>query len=175
MFIATSLSPKCYRAKRFQTGTTRLSYRGVVPTEVAIEQVTAVDGELLAAYERLLPQLSRTADADEEILQHVIASPATTLLVARRGSQIVGMCTLATFYIPTGVRSWIEDVVVDKTARGLGIGTALVEAAVHLAGEARARSVDLTSRPERAEANLLYQRLGFNRRQTNVYRLELDG
>jgi ribosomal protein S18 acetylase RimI-like enzyme len=175
MFIAPSFSSKCYRATRFQTGTKRLSYRGAVATEVAIEQVTAVSDELLKAYGRLLPQLSRTADADEETLQRVIASPATTLLVARRGSQIVGMCTLATFSIPSGVRSWIEDVVVDETARGLGIGTALVEAAVHLAADARARTVDLTSRPSRDEANLLYQRLGFSRRETNVYRLQLDG
>ena len=92
-----------------------------------------------------------------------------------KADQIVGMCTLATFHIPTGVRSWIEDVVVDESARGQGIGTALVEAAVHLAGEARSRSVDLTSRPERAEANLLYQRLGFNRRETNAHRIQLDG
>jgi ribosomal protein S18 acetylase RimI-like enzyme len=146
-----------------------------VATEAAIEQVTAVNDELLKAFERLLPQLSSTAKADEETLQRVIASAATTLLVARHDGQIVGMCTLATFYIPTGVRSWVEDVVVDENARGLGIGTALVKAAVHLASDARARSVDLTSRPDRSEANLLYQRLGFNRRETNVYRLLLDG
>ena len=88
------------------------------------------------------------------------------------------MCTLATFYIPSGVRSWIEDVVVDENARGLGIGSALVRAAVDLAKVAKARSVDLTSRPERAEANLLYQRLGFNRRnerlQTSTRQLKLS-
>jgi ribosomal protein S18 acetylase RimI-like enzyme len=146
-----------------------------VASEAAIEQASAVSEELLRAYEHLLPQLSSTADADGEILQRVIDSPATTLLLARPDGQIVGMCTLATFYIPTGVRSWVEDVVVDENARGLGIGTALVKAAVHLASDARARSVDLTSRPDRSEANLLYQRLGFNRRETNVYRLLLDG
>jgi ribosomal protein S18 acetylase RimI-like enzyme len=146
-----------------------------VASEAAIEQASAVSDELLRAYERLLPQLSDTADADEETLQRVIDSPATTLLLARQDGQIVGMCTLATFYIPTGVRSWVEDVVVDENARGLGIGTALVKEAVHLAANARARSVDLTSRPDRTEANLLYQRLGFNRRETNVYRLLLDG
>jgi ribosomal protein S18 acetylase RimI-like enzyme len=146
-----------------------------VANQATIEQVAAVSDELLAAYERLLPQLSRTASANEETLQRVVASPATALLIARRGGQIVGMCTLVTFCIPTGVRSWIEDVVVDESARGLGIGSALVKAAVDLASAARARSVDLTSRPERSEANLLYQRLGFNRRETNVYRLLLDG
>jgi ribosomal protein S18 acetylase RimI-like enzyme len=145
-----------------------------VDVEAVIEQVTVVSAEVLEAYERLLPQLSRTADADAEILQQVVASPATTLLVARQGDRIVGMCTLATFHIPTGMRSWIEDVVVDEATRGGGIGSALVKAAVRLAGDSGARSVDLTSRPERAEANLLYQRLGFSRRETNVYRIQLD-
>ena len=142
--------------------------------ETVIEQVTVVSDEVVAAYERLLPQLSRTADADPENLRQVVASPATTLLVARQGDRIVGMCTLATFHIPSGVRSWVEDVVVDESTRGGGIGSALVETAVHLAKEAGARSVDLTSRPDRSEANLLYQRLGFSRRETNVYRIQLD-
>jgi ribosomal protein S18 acetylase RimI-like enzyme len=145
-----------------------------VGVETVIEQVTDVSNEVVAAYGRLLPQLSRTADADSETLRLVVASPATTLLVARRGDQIVGMCTLATFHIPSGVRSWVEDVVVDEAARGSGIGSALVRAAVRLAQDAGARSVDLTSRPERAEANLLYQRLGFSRRETNVYRYNLE-
>jgi ribosomal protein S18 acetylase RimI-like enzyme len=174
MFIASSLSPKCYRATWIQTGIKHLSYRVAVGTEAAIEQVTAVTDELVKAYERLLPQLSRTADADEKTLARVVTSSATTLLISRQGGQIVGMCALVTFCIPTGVRSWIEDVVVDESARGQGIGSALVEAAVHLARDAGARSVDLTSRPERAEANLLYQRLGFDRRDTNVYRFQLD-
>jgi ribosomal protein S18 acetylase RimI-like enzyme len=175
MFIASSLLPKCYRAEWIQTDTRHLSYRFAVRIETVIEQVTVVSDELVGAYERLLPQLSRTADADTDTLRQVVTSPATTLLVARQGDEIVGMCTLATFHIPTGVRSWIEDVVVDEAARGSGVGSALVKAAVQLAEVAGARSVDLTSRPERAEANLLYQRLGFVRRETNVYRIPLDG
>lgn len=142
--------------------------------ETVIEQVTAVNNEVLEAYARLLPQLSRTAGPDMETLRQVVASPATTLLVARQDDRLVGMCTLATFHIPSGVRSWIEDVVVDEVTRGGGVGSALVTAAVHLAEAAGARSVDLTSRPERTEANLLYQRLGFAKRETNVYRYSLE-
>jgi ribosomal protein S18 acetylase RimI-like enzyme len=145
-----------------------------VDIETVIQQVTVVNDEVVEAYERLLPQLSSTADADAETLRQVVASPATTLLVAQQGARIVGMCTLATFHIPTGVRSWIEDVVVDEAARGGGIGSSLVQAAVKLAEQAGARSVDLTSRPERTEANLLYQRLGFARRETNVYRIQIN-
>lgn len=88
--------------------------------------------------------------------------------------EIVGTLTLACFHIPTGTRAWIEDVVVDDAARGEGIGAALVEEAVRLARTAGARTIDLTSRPEREAANRLYERTGFARRETNVYRRVLD-
>jgi len=140
--------------------------------QVSVEQVEAVDAEILEAMVRLLPQLSSTAPppaADE--LDELANSPATTLLVARDGSGvIVGSLTLVIFRVPTGVRAWVEDVVVDRAARGAGAGAALVQAALRLAGEAGARTVDLTSRPDRAAANRLYLRLGFEQRQTNVYR-----
>ena len=84
------------------------------------------------------------------------------------------MLTLATFVIPTGVRAWIEDVVVDESARGSGAGAALVEAALEHSAQAGARTVDLTSRPDRQAANRLYQRLGFEERRTNVYRRTLE-
>jgi ribosomal protein S18 acetylase RimI-like enzyme len=82
------------------------------------------------------------------------------------------MLTLAVFRIPTGLRAWIEDVVVDEAARGRGVGAALTRAAIAVAGDRGARTVDLTSRPSREAANRLYQRLGFVERETNVYRFE---
>ena len=93
------------------------------------------------------------------------------LLVARDPSgRVVGSLTLALFRVPTGLRAWIEDVVVDESARGAGVGEALVADAVERAQQAGARSVDLTSRPSRESANRLYRRLGFEERTTNVYR-----
>ena len=86
----------------------------------------------------------------------------------------MGSLTLALFRIPTGVRAWIEDVVVDDAARGAGVGEALVGAAVERAGAVGAKTVDLTSRPSREAANRLYVRLGFESRTTNVYRRTLD-
>jgi ribosomal protein S18 acetylase RimI-like enzyme len=86
----------------------------------------------------------------------------------------VGMLTLATFQIPTGVRAWIEDVVVDADARGSGVAAALVQAALERSAGLGARTVELTSRPDRAAANRLYLRMGFETRQTNVYRRTLD-
>ena len=84
------------------------------------------------------------------------------------------MLTLAAFQIPTGVRAWIEDVVVDAAARGSGAAAALVQAALDHSAELGARTVDLTSRPDREAANRLYLRMGFETRRTNVYRRTLE-
>lgn len=102
-----------------------------------------------------------------------MAHDAIDVFIAARDDDVIGMLTLATFPIPTGIRAWIEDVVVAAAARGSGAGMALVEAAVDRARELGARTVDLTSRPSREAANRLYQRAGFEQRDTNIYRLRL--
>lgn len=147
------------------------------PGRVRVEAVVTADPELHHAMARLVPQLSSSAPGPTAYeLETIVESPATTLFVARDGGgEIIGSLTLALFRTPTGVRAWIEDVVVDSAVRGGGIGSALVGEAVELARKAEARTVDLTSRPDREDANRLYQRLGFERRETNVYRLTLAG
>ena len=135
--------------------------------------VDAVSGELVDAISSLLPQLSSASPPSAAELSAIVDSSATSLLVARDGERVVGTLTLAVFRIPTGVRAWIEDVVVDESARGRGVGEALTLRAVELAREAGARSVELTSRPTREAANRLYRRLGFEERETNVLRLNL--
>ena len=139
-----------------------------------VEIVDAVSSELLDAVSRLVPQLSSSAPPSAGELEEIIRSQATSLLVARDGDVIVGTLTLAVFRIPTGVRAWIEDVVVDESTRGRGVGEALTHEAVELARAAGARSVELTSRPTREAANRLYRRLGFEPRETNVLRLTLE-
>lgn len=139
-------------------------------------EVIEVDDELVAAFERLTPQLSSSnpaPGADE--LAAIVASPATVLFVARSvdSGDIVGTLTLALFRIPTGLRAWIEDVVVDESVRGKGVGASLSEAAIERARSEGARTVDLTSRPSREAANRLYKRVGFEQRETNVYRYSL--
>jgi ribosomal protein S18 acetylase RimI-like enzyme len=138
---------------------------------IAVEIVTTVDDELCAAVAGLIPQLSRSSPAPgAEVLGRIVSDESTILFVARLEGVIVGMLTLASFQIPTGVRSWIEDVVVDGVARGQGAAAALVRAALDEAARRGSRTVDLTSRPDREAANRLYQRMGFVVRQTNVYR-----
>jgi ribosomal protein S18 acetylase RimI-like enzyme len=142
---------------------------------VTISEATTVDDGLLAAVAGLVAQLSRSAPAPGPgELAEIIESPATTFFVAHGADGgLVGILTLAVFRIPTGVRAWIEDVVVDESARGQGVGEALTDAALQVAAAAGARTVELTSRPSREAANRLYLRLGFARRDTNVYRIEL--
>ena len=144
-----------------------------------IEQATQVTDELEAAFVRLMPQLSSSNPAPTRAqLAEMVRSPAITLLVAREPDAegaIVGSLTLAMFRIPTGLRARIEDVVVDSTRRGKGIGEALTREALRVALEAGATTVDLTSRPSREAANRLYQRIGFELRTTNIYRYTLAG
>ena len=117
------------------------------------------------------PASSSARAPGAEQVEQLLASSATTLLLAREhDGRIVGMLTLAMFPIPTGMRAWIEDVVVDREARGRGVGSLLTIEALRLARVAGARTVDLTSRPSREAANRLYVSLGFRPRETNVYR-----
>ena len=124
---------------------------------ISVEAAALVDDDLCAAVDRLVPQLSRSSPPPSRaVLERIVTDDATTLFVARNDVGIVGMLTLATFQIPTGVRAWIEDVVVDTDARGSGVAAALVQAALERSAELGARTVDLTSRPDRAAANRLY-------------------
>jgi ribosomal protein S18 acetylase RimI-like enzyme len=141
---------------------------------VVVERATEVTPELISAFEVLIPQLSSSnPPPTSSELQKIVSSDSSTLFVARVEGKIVGSLTLATFRIPTGVRAWIEDVVVDSSARGHGVGEALNQAALAEARSNGAVTVDLTSRPSREAANRLYQRLGFVQRDTNVYRFTL--
>ena len=145
---------------------------------VQIIEAAEVTPELVAAFERLIPQLSSSNPAPTETeLAAICESEASVLLIAvdrEAEDLILGSLTLAWFRIPTGVRAWIEDVVVDEAARGHGVGDLLNRAALDRARELGAKTVDLTSRPSREAANRLYQRIGFVARDTNVYRFTLD-
>ncbi len=140
---------------------------------VNVVEVLDVDQRLLDAFERLTPQLSSSGIVPgEDVLNEIVKSPATVLLMADDDGAYVGSLTLVLFRIPTGMRAWIEDVVVDESVRGKGVGSALNLAAIERAQRVGARTVDLTSRPSRQAANRLYQRLGFKPRDTNVYRYD---
>jgi ribosomal protein S18 acetylase RimI-like enzyme len=142
---------------------------------VTVEVCRAVSDELSEAMTRLVPQLSSSAAVPStDALSEIVSTDGTFLLVARDGDRIVGTLTLVTFRIPTGVRAWIEDVAVESQARGKGVGEALSREAVRIAASRNARTVELTSRPSRAAANRLYRRIGFEPRDTTVYRYTIS-
>ena len=142
---------------------------------MTVEVLREVTDEVVEAFARLVPQLSKTTvPPDRAALDGIVSSPADTLLIARHEGKIVGTLTLVMFPIPTGLRAWIEDVVVDESARGQGIGEALSLEALSIAQAAGARTVDLTSRPSRQAAGRLYEKVGFQLRETRVYRYRVQ-
>ena len=142
---------------------------------VQVEILSSINDEVVDAFGRLLPQLSRSAKPlDAAAIGAINSSPAVTVLLARCDGTIAGMLTLVMFPTPTGLRAWIEDVVVDETFRGRGAGEELTKAALRLARAADARTVDLTSRPSREAAGRLYERTGFHQRDSRVYRYSFE-
>ena len=138
-----------------------------------IEKVVEVSDELLAALSRLLFQLApeKTPPTRDELIA-ILNSSGASLLVARPSNhdkEIAGMLTLIVYRVPTGARAVIEDVVVDEQYRNKGIAKAMMTRAIELAREAGANNISLTSNPKREAANRLYQRMGFQRRETNLY------
>ena len=143
-----------------------------------IFQLTEITEEVLQAFTRLIPQLTQhSPPPSKEMLVEMADSDSVFVFLAREGAgdgRILGAATLATFITPTGIHGWIEDVVVDREGRRQGIGRALTEACLEKARELGLSEVNLTSRPSREAANKLYQEMGFQQRQTNVYRYPLD-
>ena len=136
---------------------------------MSVERVTEATDEVHAALARLLPQLSATAKAPSREALGTMLDSGAFLFVYRDHGVLVGSLSMGIYVVPTGRKAIVEDVVVDEAARGKGVGEALVKAAMEAATEAGVAAVWLTSRSEREAANRLYQRLGFERRETNVY------
>ncbi|HJY78892.1 MAG TPA: GNAT family N-acetyltransferase [Burkholderiales bacterium] len=143
-------------------------------SQIEVSIATEATDEVVDAFSRLIPQLSTTASPpDRALIAEIIAAPSNTVLLARDrsdGAKIVGTLTLVMFRIPTALRAWIEDVVVDASVRGRGVGEVLTEEAVRIAHARGARTIDLTSRRSRQAAHRLYEKVGFAVRDTSVYR-----
>lgn len=136
-----------------------------------IRPADRVDDALVTAFAALIPQLSSSSPPPSAAeLQAIVDTPDSVLFVAKLDGRVVGSLTLAFYRIPTGLKAWIEDVVVDDSARAQGVGEALSRSAIAEAAHRGAKNVSLTSRPSREAANRLYLRLGFEHYETNVYR-----
>ena len=142
--------------------------------EPIIFEATEANIEYLKSINMLLPQLSQSAlPMTIEALNAIITSPDTHLLLLKADGKIVGMCTLAVYYAPTGSKAWIEDIVIDNSMRGKKLGRLLIEHAIEAARKYSPCTLMLTSRPARVAANALYQSVGFEPKTTNVYRLKV--
>ncbi len=142
-----------------------------------IELVSALTDEIFESVKRLVPELgAHKPIPTREELMSLIDSEASKLWIARESDQyslIIGMLTLTVYRVPTGIRSIVEDVSVDSNYRRHGVARALMEVAINFARQAGADGVALTSNPQREAANLLYQSMGFERRNTNAYMYKL--
>ena len=140
-----------------------------------IYKLTTITDQVLTAFENLIPQLApdcRLPTKNE--LVAILDSDASLIFMAEENNEILGTLTLVINKIPTGEKIWIEDVVVDKSARGKGVGLKLLQFSIAYAKSQGIKNINLTSSPDRVAANNLYQKLGFLRRETNVYRLTIQ-
>jgi GNAT superfamily N-acetyltransferase len=143
---------------------------------VRIEAVAEITPQLHAALARLLPQLnSKLPVPTIKRLQRIVDDPAVTLLVAKEGDEIVGTSTVIVYSTPFWIKARLDEVVVDESARGTGVGEALVKACLDIGRERGAEVAELQSGrgPQRTAAHRLYERMGFKIRETDVFRIEL--
>lgn len=143
-----------------------------------ITEMKEVTDEITAAFQHLIPQLTKhSSPPDRVALVKMAVSPDTAIFLAwdpDENGEIIGSAALAISHSPTGHHGWIEDVVVEEKCRQRGIGRALTQALLDKARALGLTRVYLTSRPSRVAANRLYQSMGFIQRETNVYRYTLD-
>lgn len=138
-----------------------------------IERITNIDEKTANALQLLIPELTNDQNRIPTIenLEKVISSPNNFVFIAKNNDEIIGTLTLVFYWIPSGLKVWIEDVIVSNNARGKGVATALMWHAIGIARENGAKKIDLSSSPWREAANNLYLKLGFEKRDTNMYRL----
>jgi GNAT superfamily N-acetyltransferase len=144
-------------------------------TDISIEKVNSFYPELTPVIDKLAKQIGENYEGVTAVVEHIITSDITHLILAKDVStgESIGMITLVMYRIPYKTKGWLEDLVVDESYRGKGIATLLIEKAIEVAKENHLKKLDFTSKPQRESANNLYAKLGFEKHETNVYRLSL--
>jgi GNAT superfamily N-acetyltransferase len=139
-----------------------------------IKKINRFSNRVYDAVIRLLPQLAPGADLpSKEHFKKILKSDMTHFFIAEVDNNEIGMFTLASYHAPTGIKVWMEDVVIDEAHRGKGFGKEMMHFAIEYAKSTGAKTLDLTSKPTRIAANQLYKKTGFVLRETNVYRYQL--
>ena len=139
----------------------------------SIIEIKTYSPEYLEAMQRFLDQLTTSPMVlTESMFQELLKSENSHLFFIMKDEQIAGMLTVGIYHSPTGGKAWIEDVVVDETFRGQGLSKLLVAHAIEFVKAQQIPSLMLSSNPKRIAANKLYQAMGFERKETNVYRMK---
>ena len=139
----------------------------------SIIEIKTYSPEYHEAMQRFLNQLTTSPMVLTESMFHqLLDSENSHLFFIMKEEQIAGMLTVGIYYSPTGGKAWIEDVVVDETFRGQGLSKLLVAHAIEFVKSQQIPLLMLTSNPKRIAANKLYQAMGFERKETNVYRMK---
>lgn len=142
---------------------------------ITIKQAYTYSPMLLETLNRFIMELNPTlSQMDESYLKEILKTPSTKLFIATEGTEIVGTITLIMSPAISGMRGWVQDVFVDKNHRSKGIGTLLIKNLIETARKEGIHHIDLTSNPTRVVANKLYESLGFEKRDTNDYRIYLE-
>lgn len=142
--------------------------------EITIRHITKFDPSLTEPIQRLLGQLtSLPVPFTDDELRAICQSKNSHLMVMYADTEPVGMVTIGHYLAPTGCKAWLEDVVIDSSMRGQGLGRLLVSHAIDYVQTLAPCTLMLTSRPSRIEANALYRSAGFGQRETNVYKIEI--
>jgi ribosomal protein S18 acetylase RimI-like enzyme len=137
-----------------------------------IKKINRFSLKVFDAILRLFQQLDSNSELPTKThIEKILKSKNSHFFVVElENDQIVGMLTMGTYNTPSGIKVWIEDVVVDETQRGKGLGIALTLYAIDFAKTIGADAIELTSRPSRIAANKMYQKIGFIKRETNIYK-----
>ncbi len=141
-----------------------------------IEEVTDATAEVHEALARLLPQLNPTLPLPtRERIERLMADPDVTLVVARDGDRIVGTATVIVYTTPYWIKARLDEVVVDRDARGKGVGEAIVRHCLEVGRRKGAQVAELQSGrgKVRAAAHRLYKRIGFEVRDSDIFRISL--
>ena len=143
--------------------------------QFVIKEINEFDLGVLERINQLLNQLVSTpVDFTEEDFREILDSGSSQLFLAYVDGMIAGMLTLGTYICPTGVKYWVEDVVVDESFRGKSVGKRLIGFAIEYVHKQGKGTLMLTSKPSRVAANRLYQSVGFQLKETNVYKMQID-
>lgn len=143
--------------------------------QITITSLTEPSSEVEEAVKNLAKKIGNNyKELTTQDFHDMITSPNITVLAAKDGEAIIGMITVLVYRIPYVKKAYLDDLVVDEAYRGHGIAKQLMKQAIDLAKEKGAAYIDLTARPERVAGNSLYEKFGFKKRETNVYRLVFD-